>query len=260
MHEHAVAVGYSCDDAGGDVVLHRKNARRLEVAVVRLGPELRSRLGVDELSAHANRGTSLADASFQHVPRAEFCAKGPFVSSLSLQSSRRGVRDDRQIAEPRKAGRDLLAEAVGECLGLRVAGPLERKHGDPESRCADRRGDFPCAARAARRGLLQEVEGDVPGRLEPVIPVLLQAMLDDAVESRRNVPPRLRQLRRLVPHDCRHRLGIRLPLERPLAREQLVEDRAEREDVRSVVDRESLDLLGRHVARGSHDRAGLRVA
>ena len=33
VHEHAVAVGNSCDDAGGDVVLHRKNARRLEVAV-----------------------------------------------------------------------------------------------------------------------------------------------------------------------------------------------------------------------------------
>ena len=51
-----------------------------------------------------------------------------------------------------------------------------------------------------------------------------------------------------------------VPLERPLAREQLVEDRAEREDVGAVVDRESLHLLGRHVARGPHDRPGLRVA
>ena len=93
-----------------------------------------------------------------------------------------------------------------------------------------------------------------------MIPVLLQTMLDEAVESRGNVPPRLRQLRRLVSHDCRHRLGVRVSLERLLAREQLVEDRPEREDVRAVIDRESLHLFGRHVARGPHDRAGLRVA
>ena len=71
-------------------------------------PQLRTRLGVDELGAHANRGTSLADASFEHVARAPF------------ESRRRGARDDRQIPKPRKAGRDLFAEAVGERLRLRL--------------------------------------------------------------------------------------------------------------------------------------------
>ena len=93
-----------------------------------------------------------------------------------------------------------------------------------------------------------------------MIPVLLQAMPDDPVERRGDVPPRLRQLPRLISHDGRHRLGIRLSPERSLAREQLVEDRSEREDVGAVIDRESLYLLGRHVAGGPHDRPGLRVA
>ncbi len=260
MHEHPVAVGDGCDDAGGDVVLHREDARRLEVPVVGLGPELRSRLGVDELGAQANGRTSPADASFQHVTRAELGAEGPFVSRLSLQAGRRGARDDRQIPKPRKPGRDLLGEAIRERLHLRVTRALEGKHGDPESRGTDRRRGFPSAARDGRGGLLRKVERDVSGRLEPAIAVLLQAMLDDAVESRGNVPSRLRQLRRLVSQDCRHRLGVRVPLERLLAREHLVEDRPEREDVRAVVDRESLHLLGRHVARGPHDRPGLRVA
>ena len=91
---------------------------RLEVPIVGLGPELCSRLGVDQLGAHANGGTSLADASFQHVTCAEFAAQGPLVSSLSLQAGCRGARDDRQIPKPRKPGRNVLAKTVGERLHL----------------------------------------------------------------------------------------------------------------------------------------------
>ena len=135
MHEHAVAVGDRRDDASGDVVLHRKHARRLEVPTIRLGPELRSRLGVDELGAHAKVGTSPADASFQHVTRAEPGAQGPLVSRLSLQTRRRGARNDRQIPKPREAGHDLLGEPVGQGHDVGVGGAaLERQHRDPEAR------------------------------------------------------------------------------------------------------------------------------
>ena len=65
MNQDAVAVGDRRDDAGGDVVLRRKNGRCLEVPIIGLGPKLRSRLGVDELGAHANAGASLADASLR---------------------------------------------------------------------------------------------------------------------------------------------------------------------------------------------------
>src|SRR5207248_3999660 len=102
MNEHPVAIGDGCDDAGGDVILRRKNTRCLEVAIIGLSPELRSRLGVDQLSAHANAGTSFTDASFQHVTRADFGTEGVLISSLSLQPRCRRARDDRQIPKPRK--------------------------------------------------------------------------------------------------------------------------------------------------------------
>ena len=94
MNEHPVAIGDGCDDAGGDVILRRKNTRCLEVAIIGLSPELRSRLGVDQLSAHANAGTSFTDASFQHVTRAEFGTEGVLISSLSLQPRCRRARDN----------------------------------------------------------------------------------------------------------------------------------------------------------------------
>ena len=191
MHEHPVAVGDSCDDAAGDVVLHRKNARRLEVPIVRLGPELRSRLGVDELGAHANGGTSLADASFQHVARAEFGAQGPLVSSLSLQASRRGARDDRQIPKPRKAGHDLLGEPVGERLHLRVTGALERKHRDPKTLVGSdlarnasgraRAGSRPGCSGSRGFGLqVAQLVQDVARGLVAVVRVLLEAAAEDS--------------------------------------------------------------------------------
>ena len=132
MHEHSVAVGDGCDDAGGDVVLRRKNTRCLQVTIVGLGPELLSRPGVDELGADANARTSLADASFQDVARAEFGAQGTLVSSFSLQARGRGARDDRQISKARKPGRDVLAKTVGERLHFYVTSAPERKHGDPQ--------------------------------------------------------------------------------------------------------------------------------
>src|SRR5437763_13851319 len=109
MHEHPVAVGNRCDDSAGNVVLRCKNARCLEVPIIRLGPELRSRLRVDKLSRHPNAGAFLADASFQHVTRTEFGTEGALVSGLSLKSRRRGVRDDRQIPKTRKPGRNIFA-------------------------------------------------------------------------------------------------------------------------------------------------------
>src|SRR5437899_11906324 len=116
MHEHSVAVGDRCDDAGGHIVLCCKNCRCLQVPIISLSPQLRSRPGINELGADANAGASLADASFQHVTRAEFGTQGPLVSSLSLQSHCRGACDDRKIPKPRKPGCDVLAEAVSERL------------------------------------------------------------------------------------------------------------------------------------------------
>jgi hypothetical protein len=76
MHEHPVAVSTVATMRAATSSCAAKISDVLEVAIVGLGPELRSRLGVDKLSAHANAGASFADASFQHVTRAEFGAEG----------------------------------------------------------------------------------------------------------------------------------------------------------------------------------------
>ena len=84
-------------------------------------------------------------------------------------------------------------------------------------------------------------------------------MPNDLVESRRDVPSRFQQPRRLVPQDGRNGVADRLPKERPLAREQLIENRPEREKVASVIDENPSKLLGRHIADRPHHHPGLRV-
>ena len=84
-------------------------------------------------------------------------------------------------------------------------------------------------------------------------------MPNDLVESRRDVPSRFQQPRRLVPQDGRNGVADRLPKERPLAREQLIENRPEREKVASVIDENPSKLLGRHIAHRPHHHPGLRV-
>src|SRR5205823_5882436 len=132
INEHSIAFGDRCDDAVGDVILRRKNTRCPEIAIIGLGPELRSRLSIDKLSAHANAGTPLADASFQHVTRTEFGTQGTLASRLSLQPCCRSARDTREIPKPRKSSRNDLAEPVGKRLPLCITRTLERKHGDPQ--------------------------------------------------------------------------------------------------------------------------------
>ena len=68
------------------------------------------------------------------------------------------------------------------------------------------------------------------------------------------------KVRRLFPEDRRHRLRGRVAVECSLAREHLVENRAEREDVASGVGRLAFDLLRRHVAERPEHDARLRGA
>ncbi len=112
--------------------------------------------------------------------------------------------------------------------------------------------------RRARR--LRERERDVLGGLEPVPRILLQTMPHDVIQRGRNVSTRRRQLRRLVPDDRGERVARRVLPERSIPREELVQDRPERKDVRAVIDREPARLLRRHVPDRPHHLAGLRLA
>ncbi len=110
-----------------------------------------------------------------------------------------------------------------------------------------------------RRGRRQsrkrlEVEGEVADGLESLLGVLFETVPQDPLEPRRNVLVRDRKIRRVLPEDRGHGVRSGIAVERALPRKQLVEDRAEREDVAAGVRRPPAHLLGGHVTHGpEHD-------
>src|SRR5664280_1876297 len=193
------------------------------------------------------------------------------VFALSEQSSP-AVMSGARLAAPQAGKRNVLI-AVAALVVLSVAGIfLLRRPQKEDARDREndkgRNGDEdvplsslwrgqPRAAHHGRRGLLGEREHNVLRRLKTVVPIFLQAMPHDMVQSGRDVRFRFRQLRRLVPHDRCHRVARRVPLKCLLTREQLVEDCPEGEEVRAVIDGKSSHLLGRHVSHRPHDRPRL---
>ena len=83
----------------------------------------------------------------------------------------------------------------------------------------------------------RELAGEVPRRGVAVLGVLGEAALDDPAQRRRHLRVERADRLGLLVQDRRQRVDGGLLLERPLARRHLVEDRAERELVRSEVDR-----------------------
>jgi hypothetical protein len=113
------------------------------------------------------------------------------------------------------------------------------------------------SARGGDAGERLEIEREVARGLKALLRILLEAVPHDPLDAGRNVRVRQRDLGRIFLEDRGHRVGRRVSLERPLAREHLVEDRAEREDVRARVRRPSAHLLRGHVAERAEDDAGL---
>ena len=114
------------------------------------------------------------------------------------------------------------------------------------------------AALGDRASQAVEVEGEVPRRLEALVGVLLQAVLDDEVERLRDARVGLRGQGRLVAQDRADELGRARAGERAAAGEHLVEHRPQREDVRPVVGHLALGLLGGQVADRADHRPGVR--
>src|SRR5215472_12018769 len=77
-----------------------------------------------------------------------------------------------------------------------------------------------------------EIEGEVVRRVESLLRGLLETVPHDPVQPGTQVPDRQGEVRRLLPQDRGQGVGRGRAVERPPSREHLVEDRAEREDVR----------------------------
>ncbi len=103
----------------------------------------------------------------------------------------------------------------------------------------------------------RQIPGEVLRRRVAPVDVLGEAPLDDPAQGNRRFRRHGRERCGLFPDDRRHCLGTARADERPLAGGHLVEDRSERELVRSEVERLAERLLGRHVPHGADDHAGL---
>ncbi len=103
-----------------------------------------------------------------------------------------------------------------------------------------------------------ELQLDVVRRLEPVLRVLGEARLDDAVQGRRRHRRDLVDRRRIVAEDRADQARLALAREGLPSRRHLVEHGAEREDVRARVGLAAFELLRRHVLEGAEHRAPLR--
>ena len=96
------------------------------------------------------------------------------------------------------------------------------------------------------------------GRVEAVPGSLLQTAAHEARDARRDSPARPGHLGRVLLQDRVHRLDRAVASERAHAREHLVKQRPEREDVRAVIHRLAPDLLGRHEAHRPQHHARFR--
>jgi hypothetical protein len=97
-----------------------------------------------------------------------------------------------------------------------------------------------------------QLKAQITRGLEPLFGLLLQAMPYDLLELWRY----LRNRWRVLLKNRIHRLDARIAQKRPPARQHLVQNRPQRENVRPMIGRLPLHLLRRHVGRRSKNHSG----
>ena len=101
------------------------------VTVKAVGPDLRARGRIDELSGDAKAIATAPDTALQHIPHAELAPHLAHIDCLASIGERRIARDHEQRAAARKRDYHLLRHAVGEVVLLWVSAHVgERQHGD----------------------------------------------------------------------------------------------------------------------------------
>ena len=197
-------------------------------------------------------------------------ARGPARDAVGRSVLRSGIDDRAPVGS--EAGREGASEAerhalVGRRVAPRQQAGEQEPGGEPRSHEAGARqrllpvarGRVEAGGRCRRRHARErlEVEGEVVGRVKARLGILLEAVVDDALEAGVDLAVRRRELGRLPHEDRRHGRGRGVAVEGALPREHLVQDGAEREDVGTRVGRAAAHLLGGHVAERSEDHAGL---
>ncbi len=117
------------DNSLGDLILEIEDV--VQGAVEAVGPEMRARFRLDQLSGDAQPIARFAYAALQHIAHAEFAPDLPDVDRLALVGEARIARDHEQPLDARQPGDDVLDHAVDEIFLLRIATHiLKRQHRD----------------------------------------------------------------------------------------------------------------------------------
>jgi len=165
-------------DRAGDtrcyLVLKLENA--VEGAVNAVCPDVSAGRRVDKLGSDAYPVAALADAAFEHVAHAQFAADLLQVDRFALVGEARIAGDHEQPRKARNCGGDILDDAVGEILLLRVAAEILKRQ-DRQRRFLWQR------QRRRRHGRdLAEPHAKDPHRPCDVLDLLLTQILESDVE------------------------------------------------------------------------------
>ena len=116
-------------DTAGDLVLHGEDIA--ELPVVAFGPVMGAGDRVDELRADAQPVAAAAHAAFEHVADAKLARDLAHIDSAVLVDEGGVAGDDEQPSDAGKPGDQILGNAVGKIVLIRVAAHIgERQHRD----------------------------------------------------------------------------------------------------------------------------------
>ena len=106
---------YSFSDLG----LNAKNVTQLPV--IRLGPELRAGLHVNQVNVDPHLIACLLDATLKDVRYAKLLCDFSEIARFALISLSRSTRNDFQIADLGETGQDFFLDAIAKISVIRIA-------------------------------------------------------------------------------------------------------------------------------------------
>ena len=117
------------DDLLRHIVLNREDVGK--IAIIPLRPGMAAALAVDQLTGHAYPVARLAHAALQHVMHAKCPRDILNIAAFPFEGEAGVAGDDEQALEAGQLGDDILGDAIGEIVLLRIAGHIgEGQHRD----------------------------------------------------------------------------------------------------------------------------------
>ena len=239
------------DDPLAQLVLQPEHVahRRLQ----RLRRDERADGRLHELRRHAQLVARAEQRAGERVVDVGLGGERLQVGRLAREARDRGARADHHGRQPGERGRHGVRQREGQEIDLRV-GPQqpERQHREPRERPRDR---VPGSAGVVERDRAELLEHR-GGRGGPLARPLRERAPDQAIERRHGRVAGERG-RLLVQRRRQHLDRVRAEEGGP-PRQRLVEDRADREEIRALVGLLPEHLLRRHVAGRADQEAGAR--